>query len=229
MRILLIDEQVLVMAALKSLLVAHGFEVVGTASNQLDAFYKTKMLKPEVILMGIPIAGNDGIETTRCLRQMDPELKIVMLSGFQDDGHLFEAVKAGVFGYLLKSMSQADFLEALNKLANGEAPFAAGLVAKVLAQFALREKERENAAAIYREVSAILTPLQITILKMVSQGLIYKQIGRQLGLSEAAIKYHMSEITRRLQLKNRLQVVAYASKLGVGKTAQGSYSMESMK
>ena len=222
MRILLIAEQALFMVAMQNLLIANGFEVVGIASNQLDVFYKAKTLKPEVILMDIQIAGNNGIETTRRLKQMYPEVKIVMLSGFQDDSHLFEAVKAGASGYLLKSMSQADFLEALNKLTKGDAPFATGLIAKVLAQFALREKERETADAIHREISAILTPLQINILKLVSQGLIYKQIGVQLGLSEATIKYHMGEITRRLQLKNRLQVIAYASKLGVSKVAQSN-------
>ncbi|WP_132016577.1 response regulator [Hydrogenispora ethanolica] len=216
MKVLLVDQQALWMEAIQNLLTANGFEVVGRATNYLEAFDKAKTLKPEVILMDVQIGETSGIEMTRMMRQNDPEIKIVMFTEFQDEMHLFEAIRAGAFGYLLKSMKPEKFLESLNGIALGEMPFASGMVAKVLAQFALRENERKNAAAVFQEISATLTPQQITILKLVSQGLVYKKVAQKLGLSEAAIKYHMGEVKRRLQLKNRRQAVAYVSELELG-------------
>jgi Response regulator containing a CheY-like receiver domain and an HTH DNA-binding domain len=215
MRLLLVDDHVLFLEGLRNLLAASGMEVAGTASNGKDALAQVEILQPDVVLMDIQMPEPDGIATTRLIKARHPAVKIVMLTIAQDDQYLFEAIKAGASGYLLKGLEKERFLELLTGMANGESPLSPGLAAKIMAEFARRENERaaeENAAT---ELSKQLTPRQSEILRLVAQGMTYKEIGDKLNISEAAVKYHMGEITSRLHLENRAQVVAYAAELGL--------------
>ncbi|TCL70733.1 LuxR family two component transcriptional regulator [Hydrogenispora ethanolica] len=215
MKVLLVDDHALFLEGLKNLLVANDFEVIGTARSSLDALSKVELLRPDLILMDIQMPGCNGIETTRMIKEKYPEIKIVMLTVFQDDANLFEAIRAGASGYLLKGMEKEKFLELLAGIADGESPLSPGLAARVLAEFARRENERVRDEAVSQEMTTVLTPRQIAILQGVAQGLTYKEVADAMGLSEAAIKYHMGEITGRLQLKNRSQAVAYAMEMGL--------------
>jgi two-component system NarL family response regulator len=215
MKVLLVDDHALFLEGLKNLLVANDFEVIGTARSSLDALNKVELLRPDLILMDIQMPGCNGIETTRMIKGKYPEIKIVMLTVFQDDANLFEAIRAGASGYLLKGMEKEKFLELLAGIADGESPLSPGLAARVLAEFARRENERARVEAVSQEMTTVLTPRQIAILQGVAQGLTYKEVADAMGLSEAAIKYHMGEITGRLQLKNRSQAVAYAMEMGL--------------
>ena len=161
----------------------------------------------------------DGIEATRLIKAMLPAVKVVMLTVSQDDANLFEAVKAGAAGYLLKGLSKEHFLKQLSGLAAGEAPLSPGLAAKILAEFARREREREAEAAAAAKAQ-LLTPRHAEILRHLVNGLTYKEIGEKLGISESAVKYHMGEITARLQLDNKFQVIAFAGKLGLAPAAE---------
>ena len=118
-------------------------------------------------------------------------------------------------------MDKEQFLALLAGIARGESPLSPGLAARILDEFALREREREAAETADREVAALLTPGPTEILKLVAQGLAYKEVGDRLGIGEAAVKYHMGEITARLRLENRAQAVAYAAKLGLAKGRAG--------
>lgn len=214
MRVLLVDDHALFMDGLKNLLAANDIQVIGMAMNIGEALRKTEKLVPEVILMDVQMPGGDGIEATRLIKAKFPEIKIVMLTVCQDDNHLFEAIKAGASGYLLKGLPKEQFLELLEGLNNGESPLSPGLAAKVLAEFARLQREREN-AAIVADKTSLLSSRQVEILKLVAQGLTYKEIGGKMNLSEATIKYHMGEITSRLHLENRNQVITFASELGL--------------
>lgn len=219
MRALLVDDNVLFLEGLGNMLAAAGIEVAGTATSGREALALAKALKPDVILMDVQMPGGDGIEATRLIKAMLPAVKVVMLTVSQDDANLFEAVKAGAAGYLLKGLSKEHFLKQLSGLATGEAPLSPGLAAKILAEFARREREREAEAAAAAKAQ-LLTPRHAEILRHLVNGLTYKEIGEKLGISESAVKYHMGEITARLQLDNKFQVIAFAGKLGLAPAAE---------
>ncbi len=214
MRVLLVDDNALFLEGLGNMLAANGIEVAGTARNGPEALGKAEELKPDVILMDVQMPDGGGIEATRLIKAKLPDVKVVMLTVSQDDAHLFEAIKAGAAGYLLKGMAKEHFLQQLSGMAAGDTPLSPGLAAKILAEFARREnarEAREEAAAR----TALLTSRQGEILGLVAGGLTYKEVGDKLGISEAAIKYHMGEITAKLQLENKSQAVAFAAKQGL--------------
>lgn len=212
-RALLVDDNVLFLEGLGNMLSAAGIEVIGLAASSREALAKAELLKPDVILMDIQMPGGDGIEATRRIKAKLPAVKVVMLTVSQDDVNLFEAIKAGAAGYLLKGFSKENFLVQLSGLATGEAPLAPGLATKILAEFARREHEREGTTEEAR--AQLLTPRHVEILRRLVSGLTYKEIGESLGIGESAVKYHMNEITARLQLDNKFQVVAFAEKMGL--------------
>ncbi len=214
MRVLLVDDHPLFMDGLKDLLVANDIEVIGTATHLQDAILKARATRPEVILMDVQMPGDDGIAATRLIKAEFPEIKIVMLTVSQDDKHLFEAIKAGASGYLLKGLPKEQFLALLTGIKQGESPLSPGMAAKVLTEFARLQQERDLADRAADKTS-LLSSQQVEILKLVAQGLTYKEIGGLVYLSEASIKYHMGEIMQRLHLENRSQVIAFAAELGL--------------
>ena len=214
MRVLLVDDHPLFMDGLKDLLIANDIEVIGTATHLQDAILKARATRPEVILMDVQMPGDDGIAATRLIKAEFPEIKIVMLTVSQDDKHLFEAIKAGASGYLLKGLPKEQFLALLSSIKQGESPLSPGMAAKVLTEFARLQQERDLADRAVDKTS-LLSSQQVEILKLVAQGLTYKEIGGLVHLSEASIKYHMGEIMQRLHLENRSQVIAFAAELGL--------------
>lgn len=214
MKVLLVDDNVLFLEGLKDMLVANDIEVLGTARNGREALRKAKELNPEVVLMDVQMPDGSGIEVTRLIKAKLPQVKVVMLTVFSDDDYLFEAIKAGAAGYLLKGLDKERFLALLSGMANGESPLSPGLAARILTEFARREAKREaRKTAVAR--TALLTPRNTEILKHVAGGLTYKEVGNKLGLSQSAVKYHMGEITARLQLENKSQVIAFAAEMGL--------------
>lgn len=213
MKVLLVDDHALFLEGLNNLLTVNDIDVVGMATNIDEALHKTKELMPEIILMDVQMPGGDGLEATRLIKNKYPEIKIVMLTVSQDEQHLFEAIKAGASGYLLKGLPKEQFLDLMAGLSRGESPLSPGLAGKVLAEFARLQQERDAAKQSAAKIS-VLSARQIEILKLVAQGLTYKEIGGKLNISEATIKYHMSEIANRLHLENRSQVLTFASELG---------------
>jgi len=214
MRVLLVDDHALFLDGLKNLLISNDIDVVGMAMNIQEALEKTQELMPEVILMDVQMPGGDGIEATRIIKEKFPQITIVMLTMSQDDNHLFQAIKGGASGYLLKGLPKEQFLELLIGLNKGQSPLSPGLASKVLTEFSRLQREQDNVNRV-TDKTALLSPRQVAILKLVAQGLTYKEIGDQINISEAAIKYHMGEITQRLHLENRSQVIAFATEIGL--------------
>jgi len=219
MKVLLVDDNALFLDGLANMLTANDIEVAGTAGSGPEAITAAERLRPDVVLMDIQMPGGGGIEATRALKARLPDVKVVMLTVSQDNTHLFEAIKAGAAGYLLKGMAKEQFLSQLAAMAAGETPLSPGLAAKIMAEFARRENRRD-AKEEANTRTAHLTPRQEEILGLVAGGLIYKEIGGRLGISEAAVKYHMGEITARLQVENKAQAVAFAANLGLAATKE---------
>ena len=246
MRVLLVDDHALLLEGLQNLLEAHGIEVAGTAPDGQCAVTEARRLEPDVILMDIRMPVCDGLTATRVIRAEMPETKIVILTTSTDDEDLFEAVRAGAGGYLLKSMDADGLIEALQDVERDVPPFAPGLAAKLLKEFArtpetaaaddhphqgdrARTDDRSRADDPARRAEPIapaadesvagtaprsaddddtLSPRQMEILTLVSQGLSYKEVGDRIYLSPRTVKYHMAEVTRKLHVRNRAQVIA---------------------
>ena len=212
MKILLADDHPLFRDGLKNLLVIRGFDVVGTARDGIDALEKARTMKPDVVLMDILMPRLDGIAAARMIKAEQPDIKIVMLTMSENDEDLFNSIKSGACGYLLKADETDVFFEKLLELIGGQAPLSAGIADRVLKEFA-KQSELVRSAEQKAERVATLTPRQIEILAMVAQGLTYKEVGAKLFLTEHTIKYHMGQIIEQLQLENRRQAIEYARRM----------------
>lgn len=214
LRVLLVDDHALFLQSLKMLLTTNGYEIVGTAMDGMEALKQARLLKPELILMDIEMPVCDGLVATRLIKAEMPQIKIVMLTVSSREEHLFEAVKSGAIGYLLKSQSADSFLKLVAQVEYGGAALPPELAARLLDEFARQARFVEKSGS---ETTEELTPRQLEILTLVAQGLTYKQIGEDLNLGESTIRYHMGQILERLHLENRAQVIAYAARHGLTK------------
>lgn len=214
MKVLLVDDHPLFLEGLRNLLTARGIEVVGTASNGLEALGQARALCPDVVLMDIEMPRCNGLEATRLIKAEMPDIKIVMLTVSADDEHLFEAIKSGAAGYLLKNLEADRFFNLLSGVARGEAAISRDLAARVLAEFA-HQGERPQTVIAAKEDTDALTLRQTEVLQLVIQGLTNKEIADSLFVTERTVKYHMSEILQKLHLRNRAEVIAYAMRTGL--------------
>jgi DNA-binding NarL/FixJ family response regulator len=214
MKLLLVDDHALFCEALQSLLTLHGYEVVGTAGDGMEALEEARRLHPDLILMDIEMPDCDGLAATRLIKAEMPDTKIVMLTVAQEDEVLFESLKSGASGYLLKSLRASQLLLQLDQLAEGQAALSPGLAEKILEEFARMGRQLASNSEQVEE-TADLTARQREILTLIVQGMTYEEMGKTLCLSERTIRYHMEEIIQQLQLENRSQVIAYAARMGL--------------
>jgi two-component system NarL family response regulator len=166
--------------------------------------------------MDIEMPICSGLDAIRPIKKEMPDVKIVMLTSFDDDDNLFEAMKRGASGYLLKNLNAENLISLLNSLEQGEVPLSPGMAVRILNEFA-RQAENQTYISTERkeplpdqQETRPLTQRQTDVLNLVAQGMSYKEIGTALNLSERTIKYHMERILEILQLENRAQVIAYA-------------------
>jgi len=221
MKLLLVDDNRLMLEGLQNLLEAHHIDVVGTSADGAASVDLAQRLNPDVILMDIRMPGCDGLTATRMIKKQMPDAKIIMLTTSVDDKDLFEAIKSGACGYLLKSMDSDQLVEALEQTCQGVPPFSPGLAEKLLEEFSRLSNPEGEACSENRletdtkKPQEVLTPRQIQVLRLLADGLSYKEIGARLFLSPRTIKYHMTEIMDRLHLENRAQVLAFAGQMGL--------------
>jgi DNA-binding NarL/FixJ family response regulator len=213
-KILLVDDHPLFLEGIQNLLTARGFQVVGTAGDGLEALAKARALRPDLILMDVQMPRCDGLAATRMIKAEMPDVKIVMLTVSEDDADLFEAVKSGACGYLLKNLDARMFFDLLSRVMQGEAPLAPGMTMKILTEFARQAGGGPVTAPKESQAAPALSSRQMEILTLAARGLTYKEVGEALCLSERTVKYHVGEILKRLHLKNRVQLIAYAVQMG---------------
>lgn len=230
MRVLLVDDNRLMLEGLQSLLEAHGVEVAGAATDGLTAVERACELGPDVILMDVRMPGCNGLEATRLIRARIPQARIVMLTTSDDDEDLFEAIRSGACGYLVKNIDGRTLVNALVQAREGIPPFSRGLAGKLLAEFARIPATGDAASPGVPPDAApaagdqgtpvpSLSARQQQVLGLVAAGLTYKQVGKRLFLSPRTVKYHMGEIMDRLHLHNRAQLLAHAARMGWTGTA----------
>lgn len=208
MRVLLVDDHALFRDGVRSLLGARGVEVVGEAGDGERAVEAALRLRPDVVLMDITMPGMDGLEATRAIKAKAPEIKIVMLTVSDEDRTLFEAIKSGAQGYLLKNLQAAEFFELLQGVERGEAPITRGLAGRILEEFSRR---LDVAVAAPQDE---LTEREREVLQAVSGGASNREVAAALHISENTVKFHMKNILDKLHLRSRAEVVAYAARRG---------------
>jgi DNA-binding NarL/FixJ family response regulator len=225
MRLLLADDHALFRESLRMLLEASGYTVVGMAADGREALALARVLRPELILMDIEMPTCNGLAATRLIKAELPEVKIVVLTVSSSDEDLFEAVKSGASGYLLKSQNADRFLEMVGQVAAGGAALPPELAARLLDEFARQARrtapsagepdENGSGAPAAGAAHDELTARQVEVLTLLAQGMTYAQIGATLYLSEATVRYHLVQLMERLHLQNRGQVIAYAASHGL--------------
>jgi DNA-binding NarL/FixJ family response regulator/signal transduction histidine kinase len=232
MRVLLVDDHPLFLEGLRNLLIARGVNVIGLARDGLEAQAQACALRPNLIVMDLEMPRCNGLEAVRAIKAQLPEIKIVMLTMSEDAGNLFEAIKSGAAGYLLKNLDAGEFVKLLAGVMRGEAPLPPALAARLVAELAatrpggllpsavdhppVRSAAQPSRVPLTQgaeNASAELTPRQWEILQQVARGMTYKEIAATLHLSEQGVKYHMGQILDRLHLADREQAIAYLRRI----------------
>ena len=190
MRVLLVDGHALVRNGIASLLKAHNIEVVGEASDGLEALEKVRHLKPDINLMDIKMPHCNGLEATRLIKAEMPAMKVIILTVSDDDEDLFEAIKSGAEGYLLKNIKAEEFLAFLSGASRGEAAISPLLATKIIGEFASQATRKADSSQSGSE----LTEREIDILKLVSNGDSNKEMATTLSITENTVKYHLRHI-----------------------------------
>ena len=208
-RVMVVDDQSLFREALVRLLASQeDIEVVAQASDGREALEKARLLKPEVVLLDIRMPVMDGLEATRRLRAEAPETRVAILtiSDAQDD--LFEALKNGAIGYLLKNMKAETLFQKVRDIAQGETALSPVLAARVIEEFGRLKRQEEHA-------SGGLSDREREVLRMVVAGQSNKEIANALLIAEATVKRHLHNILQKLHAKNRAEAAAFGVRSGL--------------
>ncbi|MBW4467314.1 MAG: response regulator transcription factor [Pegethrix bostrychoides GSE-TBD4-15B] len=205
-RLLLVDDQDLICQGLKAMLSLEAdLEIVGTANNGQVALEQAVALQPDVVLMDLRMPVMDGREATRTIAQQYPHIKVLVLSTFDDDQYVADAMRAGAKGYLLKDMPSEELAQAIRFVQLGYSQLAPGLMEKLMAQPASPTPALIPAAAIVH-----LTPREQEVLNLIGAGSTNRDIAQQLFISEGTVKTHVTHLLSRLGLRNRAQLAIYA-------------------
>ena len=203
-RVLIIDDSEQARQGIRTILSADPvFEVVAEGASGEEALELTAKWMPDLILMDIRMPGMDGLEATKRVKEQYPYVKIVMVTVSDDIAHLFDALKRGAQGYLLKNLQPSSWIEYLKAICFDEAPMTRELAFRILKEFSPAD------APAAEQKSSPLTPRETEILHLVAKGLSNRDISQQLNISEYTVKNHLKNIFHKLHLENRVQLVRY--------------------
>ncbi len=206
MRILIADDHSLFRDGLRSLLLAQGHEVVGEARNGREAVLLAHEQHPELVLMDLSMPELDGIGATRAILTDLPNVKVIILTASDEDANLFDGIKAGAQGYLLKNLEADDFFVMLDRASRGEPALTPVLARRLLNEFAKPSAEARSAVQ-----GEDLTAREREVLELMVEGITSnRKLAKRLGVSENTIKFHVRNILDKLRLHSRAQVVGYA-------------------
>jgi len=206
MKVVISDDHALFRDGLRSLLSARGIEVIGEAGTGVEALEQARRLRPDIVLMDLSMPDMDGLEATRRITEELPDVKVVVLTVSTDDGDLFEAIKAGAEGFLVKDLESDKFFSLLEGVARGEPALTPMLARKLLTEFA-----RPEAAASKDRNPDALTGREMEVLHAMVEGITSNRaLADRLGVSQNTVKFHVRNILDKLHLNNRAQAVGYA-------------------
>ncbi|GAA2105135.1 response regulator transcription factor [Streptomyces albiaxialis] len=213
-RVMIADDQAMVREAFSVLLDAQpGLEVTATAVDGLEAVAKAEELRPDVMVMDIRMPGLNGIDATRRItRQPGLDTKILVLTTFNLDEYVYEALRAGASGFLLKDASGVQLAEAVRTVAAGEALLSPGLTKRLITEFARLSSSTRPPVQVRIDE---LTHRETEVLTLVAQGLSNAEIAAELVVAEQTVKTHMGSILQKLQLRDRTQAAVFAYETGL--------------
>jgi len=208
--VLIVDDHTLVRLGLAQLLEAEpDIRVVDQAADAEEAYEKTKLFRPDVVLMDIHMPRIDGIAATRRITQDFPQVNVVMLTMSADEEHLFEAIKVGAKGYVLKNAQPRELLETIRAVYRGEARLDPPMARKILEEF-----RRLKSPQLQREDIVHLTPREREILELLAKGVSNQEIAKRLGIAEKTVRNRLSLIFSKLHVNNRTQAAIKAREEG---------------
>jgi DNA-binding NarL/FixJ family response regulator len=207
-RLLLVDDQELVCQGLRAMLnLEPDIQVVGVANNGQVAIQQVEALQPDVILMDIRMPVMDGREATRIICQRFPDIKVLVVSTFDEDDYIAHSIKAGAKGYLLKDMPVEELAQAIRLVDRGYSQMAPGLMEKMFDSMVSHQSDIETEQSELVE----LTAREMDVLNLIGSGCTNREIAQQLYIAEGTVKSHVTHILNRLNLRNRSQIAIYAN------------------
>ena len=213
-RVLLVDDQELFREGLQTLLSVHGdIQVVGQACNGREAVDVAARVRPDLVLMDVRMPVLDGVRATRLLVEALPNCRVIVLTTFDDDEYVFDALRAGAAGYLLKDVPSARLVEAIRATARGESILEPSVAAKVIAEFT-----RVSSLVPAAQMEQLVEPLserELEILALIARGDSNKEIAEQLYIAEGTVKNHVTHILGKLGVRDRTQAALKARELGL--------------
>lgn len=210
-RLFLVDDQTLIVQGLAVMLaLEEDFEVVGTADNGQTAIEQITTLQPDVVLMDIRMPQMDGREATQILTQQFPNIKVLVLSTFDDDQYISDSIRAGAKGYLLKDMPSEELAQSIRLVHRGYTQLGPGLIEKLIHN--IPSADMADAEPVPSELTQ-LTPREQEVLSLIGKGSTNREIAQALYISEGTVKTHVTHLFNRLNLRNRSQLAVYANRL----------------
>jgi two-component system NarL family response regulator len=208
LRVMVVDDHALFRRGLEMVLGAEpDLDLVGEASDGQEAVQRAQELMPDVILMDVRMPKRSGIEATRQIRDTLPHAKILMLTISDDEADLYEAIKAGAAGYLLKEIPIEEVAEAIRSVWAGQSRISPSMASKLLNEFAAMSKAADERPAM---PTPKLTDREMEVLKLVAKGMNNRDIAKELFISENTVKNHIRNILEKLHLHSRMEAVVYA-------------------
>ncbi len=205
LRIIIVDDHEVVRLGLRALLSRNpDFVVVDEAGSAEEALEKTRMHRPDIVVMDIRLPGTNGIEGCRMIKKAIPDTQVIMLTSYAEDEMLFEAIGAGAAGYVLKQVGGDDLVRAIHCVGRGEALLDPAVTQRVLER--VRQAARQEQAAAFVD----LTEQELRVLGLVAEGRTNKEIAKTLYLGEGTVRNYVSSILSKLGLTNRAEAAAYA-------------------
>ena len=210
-RVLIADDHTLFRAGLRALLASEGdIEVVGEAANGDEAVRRALELHPEVVVMDLMMPVKNGIEATRELKAKLPEVKVLVLSMYDDEEHVQRLLAGGASGYMLKKATSDELVRAVREAVAGGIPLDPSVAAKVVKDYVRRVQGDEEPTP-----SPELTPRELEVIRLIAQGLSNQTIAEQLGLSRKTVDVHRANLMRKLDLHTVTELVKYALRRGL--------------
>jgi DNA-binding NarL/FixJ family response regulator len=210
-RVVIADDQALFREGLRAVLTANGVDVVGEARNGAEAVELAAQLRPDVVLMDLRMPVLDGVAATRRIQTAARPPRVIVLTTFDDDDSVFDAIRAGALGYLLKDTPSSKLLEAIELAARGESWLDPAIAAKLVSEFA------RTPPATRRDVAADLglSEREIAVLQRMARGAANKEIAAELHIAEGTVKNHVTSILDKLDVSDRTQAALKARSLGL--------------
>jgi DNA-binding NarL/FixJ family response regulator len=214
-RVLIADDQDLVRAGFRMILTARGITVVGEAADGAEALAEARRLRPDVVLMDIRMPNVNGLQATRQILRHLPDCRVIMLTTFDLDRYVYDALAAGASGFLLKDVTPAHLAAAVRLVGTGDALLAPSITRRLVERFASADRGPHTSnPAIHRDLTG-LTPRELEVLTLMGRGLSNAELAGTLTLSEATVKTHVARIFAKLALRDRAQAVVLAYQTGL--------------